>query len=62
MATNFKLKFRILEKYQTQDAFATIVNVNPVVVSYVVGNHRSISPDEKQRWAKALSCKVSDIF
>lgn len=62
MATNHELRQKINELFGTQKIFAKFIKTSPVIVSYVVRGHRNISREAKKRWAKALQCKVADIF
>ena len=57
-----KLKVKIIEKYGAQWRFAPVVQEHESVVSKVVRERKEL-PDEKKRiWAKALDCKVEEIF
>jgi hypothetical protein len=59
---NIKLKGKIIENYGHQWKFAAKVDMAESVVSKIINRRRELSVEDKRIWAKALKCKVSDIF
>ena len=59
---NLKLKAKIIENYETQILFSHRVGAGEAVVSRVINHNQSLPEKKKQTWAKALGCKVQDIF
>ena len=39
-----------------------MVEESEPVISRVINGRDRLKPDDKKNWAKALSCKVTDIF
>lgn len=59
---NFSLQVKIKEKYRRQYVFAGKVGRSDSFVSQVISGRKELEKKEKSKWAKALGCKVSDIF
>ena len=59
---NFRLKFKIIEKFGTQADFAYEIKSHEETVSRVVNARRTLSAKKQEQWAKALGCEVKDIF
>ena len=59
---NTKLKAKIIENYGHQWRFAAAADVPESLVSKILNGRRELSAENKRIWAKALKCKVSDIF
>lgn len=59
---NPRLRSKIVEKFWTQAAFAKVIETKSSVISRVIRGWVSISEKKKQEWAKALDCRVEDIF
>ena len=59
---NTKLKAKIIENCGHQWKFAAKMDVPESVVSKILNGRRELSVKDKRIWAKALKCKVSDIF
>ena len=59
---NTNLKLEIIKKFRTQLDFAKAVKLNEQFISRVITERSSISPQEQQRWADILKCKVHTIF
>ena len=62
MSVNFKLRGRIISTYGTQADFAQTVKEDETVVSRIIRGRRNLDQKRQKVWAKALNCKVSDIF
>jgi hypothetical protein len=58
---NFELLSRIRDKFKTQVAFAFALGESDNTVSKVVRGWRPIPDHKKEKWARALDCKVEDI-
>jgi len=59
---NKNLKLEIIKKFDTQLEFAKAIKLNEQFVSRVITERSFLSPQEQQRWAKVLKCKVDTIF
>ncbi len=59
---NLALKARIIEKFGAQFKFSHAIGVPEATVSRVINDVFQIRDSEKERWAKALHCKVTDVF
>jgi hypothetical protein len=59
---NLKLKLKIIEKYGGQWRFAPAVDEHESVISKVIRGRKELSNEKKRIWAKALECRVRDIF
>jgi len=53
---------KIKQEYGTIISFAWNVNCSDSFVSKVIHGWRDVDAVRQKKWAKALSCKVSDIF
>jgi len=62
VGVNLALKMRILEKYRTQADFCQAVSIWPDKLSRIVHERIEPSEDEKQKIARALNCRVGEIF
>lgn len=56
------LKRRAQEKFGTQSDAAMALRISESIMSKVIRGRKKLSDSEKERWADALDCKVSDIF
>lgn len=56
------LKAAIFTVYGSQADFARVLRVHESDVSRVVRGRRSLSLDERKRWAAALDRPVDDLF
>ena len=59
---NMKLKAKIIVNYGHQWRFAAAAGIPESLVSKILNGRRELSVENKKIWAKALKCKVSDIF
>jgi len=61
---NWRLKQRICEhpKFNIQANFAAALGLHQSFLSEVIRGRRQVTPEEQNRWAELLDCKVSDIF
>jgi hypothetical protein len=59
---NFKLKEQIIKKYGSQADFCFSVKEHEAVVSRVVRGRYDLPADKKEKWARALGCKVEEVF
>jgi len=59
---NKRLKARIFEVFGTQGDYAQEIGVDETLVSKVIWGRRTLSPEKKREWAKALGCKSRDLF
>ena len=59
---NKKLKAAIIMKYGSQVDFALAVGIDETFVSKIIRGRRQLTSDQQKQWAKALKCKVEDIF
>ncbi len=59
---NFKLKFKILELYPSQVAFAKDLGVCDSGLSKIVRGWREPTPDLKRAMAQKLRCEPDEIF
>jgi len=59
---NRKLKARIVLQYGTQADFAQLIGEEETIVSRIVRGRRKLNPEKEGKWAKALGCRVEDIF
>ena len=59
---NLKLAARIIERYGTQLDFADAVGMKPPLVNRIINGRRDVSKQEASVFAKALKCRVKDIF
>ncbi|MFC1485659.1 helix-turn-helix domain-containing protein [Candidatus Latescibacterota bacterium] len=59
---NAKLRGAIVRYFRTQDDFANAIGVDRTIVSRVILGRRSLSHDEKIRWAGALRAPVEALF
>lgn len=59
---NRKLKGRIFMVIGKQADFAERVGVSESLVSAVINERRKLDLSQKKQWAKALRCKVQEIF
>ena len=62
MHINWELKKKISDMGFTQGSFAEKVGIWETIVSEVTRGKRNLSDRQEQVWAKALKCKVTDIF
>lgn len=62
MGINMKLRLKIVEKFRSQIGFAYEIGEDETMVSRIVNGWRPLSPEKQREWAKALGCKVKDIF
>jgi plasmid maintenance system antidote protein VapI len=53
---NKYLKGKIVSKFGSQFEFARAIGQHEAVVSRIIRGHRELTPDERVRWAIALSC------
>ena len=56
------LKKLIRDKYDSQIAFSVAVKEHDSLVSQVVNGWKQVPKSRQATWAKALGCKVKDIF
>ena len=56
------LKSKIIEKFGSQADFAIAVGETEPAISRVVRNRRTLTPEKKQVWAKALKSEPSKLF
>jgi transcriptional regulator with XRE-family HTH domain len=59
---NLKLKFKILERYPSQIAFAYDLGIDGAELSQFVRGWREPKPDLKVLIAKKLGCTPDEIF
>ena len=59
---NTPLKLKIVEYYRTQKAFSKAVGTDPAVISGVIRGWRLLPKEDQKQWAKALKCRLEDIF
>jgi len=59
---NRKLKARIIEKFGSQWAFAQAVNEHESNISRVVREHRTLSLETQQFWARVLNVNPNEVF
>ncbi len=51
-----RLRLRILQKYHSQANFAMELKVDESVISRVLHGRRGLTPENREKWAKALGC------
>lgn len=61
-SVNKNLRVKIVLVDGTQCRFAHRIGVDEGFVSKVVNGYKNLSSEKKREWAKALNCKVRDIF
>ena len=59
---NRNLKLRIISNYDSQADFSKAIGRAQSLVSRVVRGRKTLTMDEKRRWAVLLHCKSEDIF
>lgn len=59
---NLKLKLKIIEKYGGQWKFAAAVGEHESSVSKVMRYQRPLPESKKKIWARALKCRIEEIF
>jgi plasmid maintenance system antidote protein VapI len=59
---NFALKNRIAEKYRTQADFSPEVGIPENRLSRLINGRDIVKPDQAQRIAEKLDCRIEDIF
>jgi DNA-binding XRE family transcriptional regulator len=59
---NFELRNRIIEKYRTQADFAPEVGMREDRLSRVINGRDKPKPEQAQRIAEKLGCRVEEIF
>ena len=59
---NLILKAKIIENYGGQWKFAAAMNEHEASVSRVVRERKTLDEDKKAQWAKALGCKIEDLW
>lgn len=59
---DYGLRLRIVAKFQTARNFGDYLGVHETRVSQIVNRRIRSSKMEANKWAKALNCKVEDIF
>ena len=59
---NWVLKTRIIERFGTQADFAYAIRGAEAVVSKVVRGRRTLSAEERQRWAEVLEVDCKELF
>ena len=59
---NKQLKVKIISQYGTQADFALAVGDDEALVSRVVRERRTLTPEKEEKWAGSLGCKTEDIF
>ncbi len=62
MTYNFALRKRIMEVFETQNAFAEAIEINIGIVSLVINGRYILNDSEKERWANILNCSIDEIF
>jgi len=60
--TDLRLKAKIVEKYGSQKQFASVIGVDPTIVSRAVCGRMNLTDAEKQDWAWALGRPAAEIF
>ena len=61
MATNYKLKARIVERYRTQSRFAVACGRNDNWISRIIQNQQLPTPEEKRKIQVKLQIPVEEI-
>lgn len=51
---NKLLRLRIIEKFNNQISFAEALSISASAVSLIINNHRRLSPEAQDMWAKVL--------
>ena len=59
---NLNLKTMILKKYGYQWQFAKEVKADESLISKIIREHRPPTAEQKREFAKALGCRIKDIF
>ena len=59
---NLILKAKIVENYGTQADFAQVIGIDETIVSRVVRGRHALDEGNKSTWARALGCRLEDIF
>jgi DNA-binding XRE family transcriptional regulator len=59
---NLALKSRIIEQFGTQADFAPEVDMREPILSRLINGRDKPKPEQAQRIAAALGCKVEEIF
>lgn len=62
MATNLKLKARIVEVFGSQSEFADKLRLQESVVSRVIRGYKHLTVEEQNRWAKSLATTAPKLF
>jgi hypothetical protein len=56
------LAMKIREVFRSQTAFAYVLEENNAFVSMVINGWKTPDNEKQYRWAKALGCKLEEIF
>jgi transcriptional regulator with XRE-family HTH domain len=59
---NKKLKAAIIMKYGSQADFAEAIDTDETIISRIIRGRRQLDSDKQSIWAKALECRLEDIF
>lgn len=59
---NRMLKAKIFEKFGTQWDFAMAIGVHEAMVSRIIRGRRTLTKEERQRWADLLQADCTEIF
>jgi len=59
---NKRLKAKVFECFGLQVDFAAAIGVSDSQVSRIIRGRRTLSDEEKSRWAAVLGCNPEDLF
>jgi plasmid maintenance system antidote protein VapI len=59
---NRKLKAKIIENHGSQWQFAHALGIHESEVSRIIRGTRTLNPEDRRKWAEALSVKEEEIF
>ena len=59
---NKPLRLKIIQHFENQANFSSVINVDESIVSRVIRGRRELSEKDKHLWAKVLNTKPEEIF
>lgn len=59
---NYNLLKAIEQIHGTQEAFATVMNINPARISRTVNGIEILTSEQKRAWAKALKTTIGYLW